>query len=103
MAKYAYKNTFNASTGLTPIKALMGYNSDFDIEMSKEPEPASQDAQKHFEELDALRKQLQKSGKQAQNAQENNIIRSTWRKASMLATKFTLSPKISLQEDLVTN
>ena len=56
MAEYAYKNAVNTSTGLTPFKALMGYNSDFNTEMSKEPESASQDAQKHIEELDALKK-----------------------------------------------
>ena len=61
MAEYAYNNIVNASTSLTPFKGLMGYNSDFDIEMSREPESASQDAQKHIEELDALRKQLQTS------------------------------------------
>ena len=44
MAEYAYNNAVNASTGLTPFKALMGYNPDFDIEMSQESELASQDA-----------------------------------------------------------
>ena len=43
MNEYAYNNVVNASTGLTPFKALMGYNSDFDIKMSREPESASQD------------------------------------------------------------
>ena len=38
MAEYAYNNAVNASTGLTPFKALMGYNPDFDIKMSREPE-----------------------------------------------------------------
>ena len=44
MAEYAYNNAINASTGLTPFKGLIGYNPDFNIEMSQEPEPASQDA-----------------------------------------------------------
>ena len=41
MAKYAYNNAVNASTSLMPLKALMGYNLDFDIEMFQEPELAS--------------------------------------------------------------
>ena len=41
IAEYAYNNAVNASTGLTLFKALMGYNPDFNIEMSQEPEPAS--------------------------------------------------------------
>ena len=61
MAEYAYNNAVNASTGLTPFKALMGYNPDFDIKMSKKSESASQDAQKRIKELDALRRQLQES------------------------------------------
>ena len=61
MAKYTYNNAVNASTGLTLFKALMGYNPDFNIEMSQEPEPASQDAQERIEELNALRRQLQAS------------------------------------------
>ena len=48
----------------------MGYNPDFDIKMFREPESASQNAQERIEELDALRRQLQMSGKQAWNAQE---------------------------------
>ena len=48
----------------------MGYNPDFDIKMSQEPEPASQDAQERIKELDALRRQLQVSWKKARNAQE---------------------------------
>ena len=61
MAEYAYNNAVNASTGLTLFKALMGYNLDFDIKMSQELEPASQDAQECIEKLDALRRQLQAS------------------------------------------
>ena len=70
VAKFAYNNAVNASTGLMPFKALIGYNLDFDIEMSQEPKPASQDAQKRIENLDALKKQLQASWEQARNAQE---------------------------------
>ena len=61
MAKYAYNNAVNASTGLMPFMALMGYNPDFDIKMSREPESASQDAQERIQKLNALRKQLQTS------------------------------------------
>ena len=70
MAEYAYNNAINASISLTPFKALVNYNLDFDIEMSREPESASQDVQERIEELNALRRQLQMSWKQAQNAQE---------------------------------
>ena len=58
MAEYAYNNAINASTGLTPFKAFKGYNPDFDIEMSKKSESASQDAQELIKELNALRRQL---------------------------------------------
>ena len=34
MVEYPYNYPVNASTSLTPFKALMGYNPDFDIEMS---------------------------------------------------------------------
>ena len=44
IAEYAYNNAVNASTRLTPFKVLLGYNPDFDIEMSQESELASQDA-----------------------------------------------------------
>ena len=47
MAEYAYNNAVNSSISLTPFKALIGYNSNFDIKMSKEPEFALQDAQEH--------------------------------------------------------
>ena len=70
MAEYAYNNTVNGSTGLTPFKTLMGYNLNFDIKLSQEPKPASQDAQERIEELNALRKQLQASWEQARNAQK---------------------------------
>ena len=70
MAEYAYNNAVYASTGLTPFKALMGYNLNFDIKMSRESESASQDAQERIEELNTLRRQLQTSWKQAQNAQK---------------------------------
>ena len=56
MAKYAYNNAINASTSLTPFKALMSYNPDFNIKMFKEPKSASQDAQKCIEELNALKR-----------------------------------------------
>ena len=55
MAEYAYNNAVNASTSLTPFKVLMGYNPDFDIEMSQEPESVSQDAQGRIKKLDALK------------------------------------------------
>ena len=61
MAEYAYNNVVNANTGLMPFKALMGYNPDFNIKMSREPELTSQDVQECIKELDALRKQLQTS------------------------------------------
>ena len=70
IAEYAYNNAVNASTGLRPFKALMGYNPDFDIEIFQGPKPASQNAQKRIEELDALRRQLQASWEQARNAQK---------------------------------
>ena len=70
MAEYAYNNAVNASTSLRPFKALMGYNPDFNIEIFQEPEPASQNAPKRIEELDALRRQLQASWEQARNAQK---------------------------------
>ena len=70
MAEYAYNNAINASISLTPFKALVNYNPDFDIEMSREPESASQDVQERIEALNALRRQLQMSWKQAQNAQK---------------------------------
>ena len=58
MAEYAYNNAVNASTGLTFFKALIGYNPDFNIEMSQEPKLASQNAQECIEKLDTLRRQL---------------------------------------------
>ena len=57
MAEYAYNNPVNASISLTPFKALMGYNPNFNIKMSKKPKSASQDAQERIKELDALRRQ----------------------------------------------
>ena len=61
MTEYAYNNAVNAITGLMPFKALMGYNSNFDIEKFKKPESALQVAQEHMEKLNALRRQLQTS------------------------------------------
>ena len=58
MVEYAYNNAVNASTSLTPFKTLMSYNPDFNIEMSRKLESASQDTQERIEELNALRRQL---------------------------------------------
>ena len=85
--------TVNASTGLTLFKALMGYNLDFDIEMSREPESASQDAQERIKELDALRKQLQTFWKQAQNAQEKYYNKKHLKKSFNVSDQVYLTAK----------
>ena len=93
MAKYAYNNAVNASTSQTPSKALMGYNSDFDIEMSWEPEPASHNTQKCIEKLDALRKQLQASWEQARIAQKKYYNKKHLEKSFNIGNQVYLAAK----------
>ena len=54
MAKYAYNNAVHATTGLMLFKALMGYDFDFDVELSKEPKEVPQGIQRRVEELNAF-------------------------------------------------
>ena len=93
MAEYAYNNAVNASTSLTPFKALMGYNPDLDIELSRKPESVSQDAQERIEELDALRRQLQMSWEQAQNAQEKYYNKKYLKKSFSVSDRVYLTAK----------
>ena len=93
MAEYAYNNAINASTSLMPFKALMSYNSDFNIKMFKEPKSASQDAQKCIEELNALRRWLQMSWEQAQNAQEKYYNKKHLKKSFNVGDQVYLTAK----------
>ena len=93
MAKYAYNNAVNASTGLMPFKALMSYNPDFDIEMFQEPELASQAAQERIKKLDALRRQLQASWEQARNAQEKYYNKKHLEKSFNIGNRVYLAAK----------
>ena len=93
MAEYANNNAVNANTGLTPFKALMGYNPNFDIEMSQEPEPASQDVQERIKKLNALRRQLQVSWEQARKAQKKYYNKKHLKKSFNISNQVYLAAK----------
>ena len=54
MTKYAYNNVVHTTTSLTPFKALIGYNSDFDVKLSRELKDALQDIQRFIKKLDTF-------------------------------------------------
>ena len=93
IAKYAYNKAVNASTGLTPFKALIGYNPNFNIEMSQKPELAFQNAQERIEELNALKRPLQASWEQARNAQEKYYNKKHLEKSFNIGNQVYLATK----------
>ena len=93
MAEYAYNNAVNASIGLTPFKALMSYNPDFDIKMFQEPESALQDAQKRIKKLNALRRQLQTSWEKAWNAQKKYYNKKHLKKSFNVGNRVYITAK----------